>query len=411
MNFEENLREYASLIVRCGINIQKGQEMVLRCPVENFAFGRLLVEEAYKAGAKEVIVHWKDDAECRLWFDYAPMEVVETLPQWKAASMNDYAKSGAAFVTIVSSDPEIFKGVDDEKMRASSKAGNEGYKYFYKRMMTSELQWNVAAVPNEKWALKMFPKLSKEEAMDKLWEAIFTAVRVGGGKAVDAWEALDETLSHRCEVLNHYAFEKLHYKNSIGTDFTVGLAKNHIWEGGSEVGGNGVRFFANMPTEEIFTMPDNRVAEGTLVSALPLCHDGTLIRDFSLTFKDGKVVAYKAAEGEEVLKRILDTDDGAKRLGEVALVPYNSPISNMGYLFYETLFDENASCHFALGACYPTTVKGGADMSEEALAAIGGNDSLTHVDFMVGTKDLTITGITKDGQEIKVFENGDWCLD
>lgn len=411
MSFEENLREYAALIVRTGINIQRGQEMVLRCPVESYAFGRMLIEEAYKAGAKEVIVHWKDDTERRLWFDNAPMEVIETLPEWKAASMNDYARSGAAFVTIASSDPEVFKGVDDARMRASSKAGNEGYKYFYKRMMASELQWNVAAVPNEKWAVKMFPQLSKDDAVKKLWDAIFASVRVGGGKAVEAWEELDKALSHRCALLNDYAFEKLHYKNNAGTDFTVGLVKNHRWEGGSEVSGSGVRFFANMPTEEIFTMPDNRVAEGTLAASMPLCHDGALIRDFSLTFHEGRVVSFKAAEGEDILKRIIETDDGAKRLGEVALVPYNSPISNMGYLFFETLFDENAACHFALGACYPTTVEGGAGMTQEALEAAGGNNSMTHVDFMVGTKDLSITGITADGTKVKVFENGDWCLD
>lgn len=411
MNFNEKLREYAALIVRAGINIQKGQEMVLRCPVESYVFGRLLTEEAYKAGAGEVIVHWKDDVERRLWFDNAPIEVIGKLPEWKAASMNDYAKNGAAFVTVVSSDPEIFKGVDDEKMRASSKAGNEGYKLFYKRMMASELQWNVAAVPNEKWAAKVFPKLSAKEGVKKLWEAIFKSVRVGEGTAVAEWDKLDETLSRRCRILNDCAFEKLHYKNSIGTDFIVGLAKNHRWEGGSEIAGNGVRFFANMPSEEIFTMPDRCVAEGTLVSALPLCHDGTLIRDFSITFHNGSVVSYKAAEGEEVLKRIIETDEGSKRLGEVALVPYHSPISDMGLLFYETLFDENAACHFALGACYPTTIKDGASMTEEELLSAGGNASAAHVDFMVGTSDLEITGITKDGQEIKVFENGDWCLD
>ena len=411
MSFEENLREYAALLVRKGINIQKGQQLVLRCPAEHFAFGRMLIEEAYKAGSGEVIVHWRDDIERRLWFDHAPMEAVEAFPQWRADSMNDYAKSGAAFLTVTSSDPEVFKGVDDARMRASSKAGNEALKYFYKRMMNSELQWNVAAVPNEKWALKMSPTLSGEDAVKKLWEDIFTTVRVGESGAEKAWEDHDKTLSHRCSVLNKYAFAKLHYTNSIGTDFTVGLAKNHIWEGGSEVGGNGVRFFANMPTEEIFTMPDNRIAEGTLVSSMPLCHDGALIRDFSLTFHDGEVTGYSAAEGEDILKRIIETDVGAKRLGEVALVPYTSPISGMGYLFFDTLFDENASCHFALGSCYPTTVKGGAAMTEEELKAAGGNDSMTHVDFMVGTKDLTITGIKEDGSEVKVFENGDWCLD
>lgn len=410
--FEEKLRTYAALIVRFGVNIQKGQEMVLRCPAEAYQFGRLLTEEAYKAGAKEVIVQWRDSVERRLWYDYAPMEVMENFPAWKAASLNDYAKSGAAFVTVVSDDPEIFKGVDDAKMRAASKASNQACKYFYKRMMASEIQWNVAAVPNEAWAVKVFPELDAGQAVEKLWDAIFKAVHMtDDGDAVKAWEQLDETLSHRCRVLNSYKFDRLVYKNSLGTDFTVGLVKNHIWEGGSELSGDGVRFFANMPTEEIFTMPDCRRAEGTLKASMPLCYDGTLIRDFSITFHDGVVTDFSAAEGREVLQRIIETDEGAKRLGEAALVPYHSPISQMGLLFYETLFDENAACHFALGASYPTTVKDGASMSSEQLAQIGGNDSAAHVDFMVGTPDLEITGITGDGTEVPVFRSGDWCLD
>ena len=410
--FEEKLRTYASLIVRFGVNIQKGQEMVLRCPAEAYQFGRMLTEEAYKAGAKEVIVQWRDSVERRLWYDHAPTEVMENFPEWKAASLNDYAQSGAAFVTVVSDDPEIFKGVDDAKMRAASKASNEACKYFYKRMMASEIQWNVAAVPNEAWALKVFPELDAVQAVEKLWDAIFRAVHITDDTdAVKAWEQLDETLSHRCHVLNQYAFDRLIYKNSLGTDFTVGLVQNHIWEGGSEFSGSGVRFFANMPTEEIFTMPDCRRAEGTLKASMPLCYDGTLIHDFSITFHEGKVTEFSAAEGQEVLQRIIETDEGAGRLGEVALVPYHSPISQMGLLFYETLFDENASCHFALGASYPTTVKDGASMNSEQLTQIGGNDSAAHVDFMVGTQDLEITGITKDGKEVAVFKNGDWCLD
>lgn len=237
---------------------------------------------------------------------------------------------------------------------------------------------------------------------------ILKASRAWEGDAVECWKQHDTVLKEKCRMMNACAFEKLHYENSIGTDFTVGLAKNHIWEGGSSTSEKGVIFEANTPTEEIFTAPDRNVAEGTLVSALPLSYSGNLIRNFRLTFHEGRVVDYSAEEGEEALKKLIETDEGSRRLGEVAIVPYSSPISQMHTLFYNTLFDENASCHFALGRCYPTTIAAESGMSEEELLNAGGNMSLNHVDFMVGTSDLKITGITGDGKEIVIFENGDW---
>lgn len=405
---EDKIREYARLIVCTGINVQPGQEVVISCPVEYYEFGRLLIEEAYQAGAGEVIMRWGDTFETRQFYLHASEEVLGTVPEWKAESLNYYARRGAGFVSVSGSDPEAYKGIDPKRMHIRETAMDEALKEYYDLSMSSAIPWTVAAVPQKKWAAKVFPELSEAEGMKRLWELVLQAVRIGDGDAVQAWEEHDRMLKSKCRMLNEYAFEKLHYTNSIGTDFTVGLVKGHIWEGGSEVAGTGTVFEANMPTEEIFTMPDRRVAEGTLVSALPLSYRGNLIKNFRLTFHEGRVVDYSAEEGYETLQSLIETDEGSHSLGEVAIVPYSSPISQMKTLFYNTLFDENASCHFALGECYPTTVEGGVDMSEEELAEVGGNSSVNHVDFMVGTADLTITGIQADGTEIRIFENGDW---
>ncbi len=431
---EEKIKEYARLIVCMGINVQPGQEVVIKCPVEHYEFARLLIAESYAAGAAEVIMQWSDNVEARQLFENASDQVLSVIPQWKAESYNYYAGRGAGFISVSGSDPESFKGVDPRKMQLRSIAMDKALEDYNKLLMSSEVPWTVAAVPQKQWAKKVFPGCTEEEAMKNLWEKILQAVRIDslaptGGRddvqagedyddvqlrkdddAVQAWHDHDTFLKEKCRLLNDHAFTKLRYRNSLGTDFTVGLVKNHIWEGGSETAGTGVVFEANIPTEEIFTMPDKNVAEGTLVGALPLSFRGTLIKNFTLTFHEGRVVDYTAEEGLESLKTLLDSDEGSRRLGEVALVPYSSPISRMKTLFYNTLFDENASCHFALGECYPTTVKGGAKMSEEELAAVGGNSSMNHVDFMVGTADLTITGIKENGDEVVLFDKGDWVI-
>lgn len=410
---EEKIREYARLVVCTGVNVQKGQEIVINCPVEHYEFARLLIIEAYKAGAAEVIMHWSDAVESRQFYENVSEEVLGTIPDWKAESYNYYSRRGAGYISVSGSDPENMKGIDPKRMHIRSAATDKAMEEHYKLMMASEIPWTVVAVPQKKWAAKVFPGMSEEEAMKNLWEKILKSVRISPeeeGDVVQAWADHDSFLKDKCRKLTEYAFEKLHYKNSIGTDFTVGLVKNHIWEGGSEVAGTGAAFIANMPTEEIFTMPDKRVAEGTLVSALPLSYRGNMIRNFTLTFHEGKVVDYSAEEGYETLQSILEGDEGSKRLGEVAIVPFFSPISQMNILFYNTLFDENASCHFAVGECYPTTIEGGASMTEEELAEAGGNSSMNHVDFMVGTSDLSITGILRDGTEIALFKDGNWVI-
>ena len=410
MNFEEKKAEYAELIVKAGVHVRKGQTVYLSCPVECYGFGRLVAEYAYREGAKEVITDYSDDTLRRLKLLNAPMSVFEQYPEWQALKLNTFAKTDVAFIHLIGSDPEALKGVDGKKLTAQTIASHEALKDYYKLQSSMGFKWSIAAVPTKAWAQKVFPEVQGDVAVTMLWDAIFGTVRVGEGDAYERWMKHAENLNRKSAKLNEYRFKTLHYENSLGTDFTVGLVKNHKWEGGSDRDSvDGARFFANMPTEEVFTMPDNRVAEGKLVSAMPLSYRGSLIDKFELTFHEGKVVAYKAEKGEEVLKQLLETDEGSVRLGECALVPNPCPVSEKGILFLETLFDENAACHFALGACYETNVEGGVDMTEEELRAIGGNTSANHVDFMVGTKDLKITGTTWDGREITVFENGTWA--
>lgn len=411
MTFEEKRQEYAKLIVNAGVALRKGQRVYLTCPIEAYDFGRMVVKEAYLAGASEVVVDWEDDICARLKYDYAPLSVFEKYPEWLALEKNTYAKEDTAFIHIVGSDPEVFKGVDTKKIQARQKSAYEALKEYYKLMSTMGFKWNVSAIPTKAWASKVFPDMDIEKAMEKLWDAIFGTVRIGDGPATEKWMEHARILKEKCEKLNKWQLKTLHYKNSLGTDFTVGLVENHRWEGGADRDPkDGKPFFANMPTEEVFTMPHRMKADGVLYSALPLSYNGSLIEDFKLTFKDGEVIDYEAKKGQEMLKLLLEGDEGSRHLGECALVPFPSPVAEQGILFLETLFDENAACHFALGNCYETNLEGGAEMSEDDLKAHGGNISLNHVDFMVGTKDLVITGVTKDGKNVEVFKNGTWAF-
>ncbi len=317
-------------------------------------------------------------------------------------------KKGAAFLRIAASDPELMKDVDPKKIAKQNKTLSIALNEYRSRLMSNKNVWCVASIPTEPWAKKVFPDVSAEEAVAKLWDAIFKAVRVDEDDPVAAWTTHQANLNKSLDFLNGHKFDSLRYKNSIGTDVVVELPKKHIWFGGGDDSLEGYTFVANMPTEEVFTLPHANGVNGKIVSSMPLNHNGNLVNNFSLTFKDGLVVDFDAEQGYETLKELLDTDDGAKRLGEVALVPYDSPISNQNILFYNTLFDENASCHFALGKAYPICVEGGNDMDIEALKLEGANDSLTHVDFMVGTSDLQIIGVKNDGTEVTVFENGNF---
>lgn len=404
------LEKYARLIVKTGVNIQKGQTLVIASPIECAFFTRMIAQYAYEEGARDVVVSWKDELLSKIRFLQAPEEVFEEFPEWQKDFYLSYVKQGAAFVSIAASDPELLKDVNPGRLVKVQKASNTALKEYRERLMRNKNTWCVVSIPTKSWAKKVFSELSEDEAVAKLWDAILKTVRVDTQDPVAAWEEHKQNLKKSSDFLNSNQFQYLQYKNSLGTDLKIELPKNHIWLGGSEYTPEGLEFVANMPTEEVFTLPKKTGIQGTVVSSKPLNYNGNVIDHFSLTFKDGKIVDFTAEQGYEILKGLIETDEGSYYLGEVALVPYNSPISNSNILYFNTLFDENASCHLAIGKAYPVCIKDGENLAKEELEALGVNDSLVHVDFMIGTKDLEIIGTTAAGEEIPVFKNGDFAF-
>lgn len=408
-NFEENLRKYAQLLVKSGINVQDGHTVVLSIDVDQAPLARLITEEAYKLGAKEVIVKWADDIINREKFLHTPEEVLTDIPQYKIDESLDHIEKGASRLSVRSSDPDALKGVDSDKVAAYQSAFGKAFHEQRKATQSNKVSWTVATAAGAAWAAKVFPDLeTSEEQVDALWDAIFKAVHLYDEDPVETWAQKDVTLETKADELNKEQFVALHY-TAPGTDLTVGLPKGHRWEGAGSDNVRGERFMANMPTEEVFTAPDANRVDGTVVSTKPLSYAGVTITGMKFTFKDGKVVDVTAEEGEDVIKKLVETDEGAARLGEVALVPDPSPISQSGLTFYNTLFDENASNHLALGSAYAFSLEGGVDMSEEELKAAGLNRSTVHVDFMIGSKEMDIDGIREDGSRVPVFRNGDWA--
>ena len=406
----EKLREYARLLVQVGLNVQKGQRLVISSPVECAFFARMCAEEAYAIGCKEVVMNWHDDAMARLKYLHADDSIFDEVALWRRHFFNDHALEGAAYLAISASDPENFKGVDSGRIVRAQQASGKALKDFDRLQMSSGFPWCIASIPIPSWAKTVFPELGEDEAVAKLWDAIFSAVRISGdGTAVEKWQQHLDTLHQRLEKLNGLNFESLHYTNSLGTDLTIRLPEGHIWEAGNDETQSGQTYIANIPTEEIFTAPLRNGVNGVVYSAMPLVHDGAIIDGFHFVVKDGKIVEAHAERGEETLKAAISVDEGASYFGEVALVPYDSPISNQKILFYNTLFDENAACHLAFGEAYPC-IKGGRQMTKEQLKEAGLNDSFTHVDFMIGTEDLSIVGTTRDGREIPVFVDGNFAI-
>ncbi|MCB2361765.1 aminopeptidase [Clostridium estertheticum] len=404
------LEKYALLLVKTGINIQKDQTLVINSPIECATFTRIVSRIAYLEGAREVVVTWRDELSTKIKFMFAPEEIFSEYPDWQRDFYVSSARKGAAFLSISASDPELMKDVNPCRLSKSNKAASTAIKEYRDRMMSNKNVWCVASIPTQAWANKVFPKLSEDEAMEKLWNAIFKTVRVDTKDPVASWETHKSNLKKSMDYLNLNNFKYLQYKNSLGTDLKIELPENHLWLGGSDYTPDGVEFIANMPTEEVFTLPKKTGVNGTVVSSKPLNYNGNLIENFSLTFEKGKVVDFKAETGYDILKSIIETDEGSCYLGEVALVPYDSPISNSNILFYNTLFDENASCHLALGKAYPVCIKNGENLSNEELSGLEVNDSFVHEDFMVGTEDLQIIGITADGKEVSVFEKGNFAF-
>ena len=404
------LIKYASLAVNIGVNIQKDNILVISSPIETAEFARLITEEAYKSGAKDVIVHYGDQKLTKIKLENSSLETISNIPEWQAESYNYYARQEACFISISASDPDGLKGVPVEKIGASQKARTSALKEYFDNSMSNKCRWCVLSVPTLSWAKKVFPKVSDDEAMESLWDVIFKTVRVDTENPVNAWEKHNAYLEEKIKFMNNNNFKSVHLKSANGTDLNIELPEGHIWAGGSERDVNGIPFNANMPTEEVFTLPKKTGVNGIVYSSKPLSYGGNLIDNFSITFKDGKAIDFTAETGYDVLKQMLESDEGAKYLGEVAFVPYNSPISNSKLIFFNTLFDENAACHLAFGRAYESCVKDADKYSEEELEKIGVNNSIIHVDFMIGTSDLVVTGINENGETIQIFSNGNWAF-
>ncbi len=407
----EYQEKYVKLAVEVGAAVQKGQKLLIRSQVESAYFARMAMEAAYKAGAKEVIVQWIDDACSRLTYLNADETVFDTYPVWSKHLQNDLSAEGCAFLSISGSDPEALKGVDFSRVVRFNKSAEDAIKPFRDRTMSNEIQWSVVAIPTAAWAKKVFPdELSVDDSIRKLWDAIFAASRIDENDPVENWKEHTARIHKNVKILNDYNFKFLKYTSSNGTDLQIELPENHIWAGGGDISKSGQEFLPNIPTEEIFTAPKFDAVNGIVYGTKPLVYSGNVIEDFSVTFENGKVVKFSAKKNEDVLAKILSSTENMDFLGEVALVPFHSPISDMNILFYNTLYDENASCHLAFGRAYPDCIKDGAKLSDEEKKKAGLNLCADHHDFMVGSRDMKIVGTTHDGREVVVFEDGDFAF-
>lgn len=401
-------RKYAELLLREGVNVQPGQEVAVTAPAAALPFVRMVVEEAYKAGAGHVTVMWKDDELSRLEYENVETSWFEKVPEWRRVQLNGLAEKGACFLWLDGDDPDGLKGIDPVKIATGSRAVNTQCDIWRSGLDFGRNAWSIGGVPTQAWATKVFPDKEPGDALLALWDAVLEVARVTSDPQSE-WETHNAMLEKSKRRLNAAHFSALRYQANNGTDLTVGLTSKHIWEGGAATTVGGVRFFPNIPTEEIFTTPDRSKTEGIVHSALPLVHAGKVVRDFWFRFEGGRVVEFDAAEGRDVLASIVEADDGAAYLGECALISKNTPIRESGLLFYSTLYDENASCHLALGMGFPECYEGGFDLSPDELLTHGVNQSSQHVDFMIGTDDLDITGIKPDGEEVPVFTHGQWA--
>ena len=408
MDFEKNLEKYAGLIVSTGLNISKDDRLSIRCDEEGLPLARLVSRMAYQKGALHVEIDFSDDRMILDFYREAPPEALEYFPAYRIEYLEQKFKDGYHVLLIETPNPELLKRADPARIAAHQKAAGLAHKPLQRYILEKKVKWNISAAPSPAWAKAVFPGLSEAEGMEKLWETIFAVTRVNTPDPVKAWSDHDENIRSHIRYLNDAAFEKLLYRGP-GTDLEVYLVDGHIWHGGSS-DYRGTRFFANIPTEEVFTMPHADRVNGTVKATMPLSLRGNIIDNFRFTFTDGRVVDFDAEQGKDVLSDLMDMDEGAKRLGEAALVAHHSPISDTGLLYKSTLFDENASCHFALGAALHENLAGAAGRPEDENRNLGMNNSLIHIDFMIGSEELEVTGVKKDGTKITILKNGDWAI-
>ncbi|CYV14132.1 leucyl aminopeptidase (aminopeptidase T) [Streptococcus suis] len=409
-NFKENLAKYAKLLVSTGINVQPGHTVQLTIGVEQAELARLIVKEAYAHGAKEVLVNWLDDVIARERLVNVDVELLEQVHPQRITEMNYLLERKASRLVVLSEDPGAYDGVDPEKLSRNARALSQALQPMRQATQANKVSWTLGAASGLEWAKKVFPNAaSDEEAVDLLWDQIFKTCRIYEEDPIKAWEEHEARLVAKAKVLNDEQFVKLHY-TAPGTDLVLGMPKNHLWEAAGSVNAQGEHFIANMPTEEVFTAPDYRVADGYVTSTKPLSYNGNIIEGIKVTFKDGEIVDVTAEKGDEVMKKLVFDNAGARGLGEVALVPDKSPISQSGVTFFNTLFDENASNHLAIGQAYAFSIEGGTEMSQEELKEAGLNRSDVHVDFMIGSNKMNIDGIREDGTRVPIFRDGEWAI-
>jgi aminopeptidase len=413
---QEMLQKYAEAIVKVGLNIRAGQRLIITLaanrgvPIQFAPLVREVSKAAYAVGAKYVDVIWGDEEMLRLRAQHAPHDSFGEYSTWQIDAIVKMIENGDALLSIAGANPDLFNGIDPEIVGMMQNTHLQNFSRVSQRVMTNAVNWCVVAAAGDAWAMKVFPDLPVAEAQAKLWKAIFETARIDRPDPIAAWQTHIVNLRTRAKYLQEKQYTALHY-SAPGTDFTLGLPKGHMWISAQSMAQNGVAFTANMPTEEVFTLPDRNRADGVVTSTFPLSYGGSLIEDFQVTFENGRVVKVTAKKGEAVLQKLIDTDEGSHRLGEVALVPASSPIAQRGHLFYNTLFDENASCHIAIGRAYRFTLIGGEELTDEEFVSAGGNVSLNHVDFMIGSPKMDIDGVKQDGSRDPVMRQGEWAFD
>ena len=412
---QEMLQKYAEAIVKVGLNIRAGQRLIINLgatrgvPHQFAPLVREVAKAAYGVGARYVDVLWGDEEMLRLRAQYAPRDSFDEYSTWQIDALMRMIENGDALLSIAGSNPDLLGGLDPEVVGMMQKTHLQHFSKVGEKVSTNAINWCVVAAAGEDWAKKIFPELSAEKATEQLWQEIFETTRIDQPDPIAAWQGHIVTLRKRAKYMQAKQYTGLHY-SATGTDFTLGLPNGHLWISAQSMAQNGVAFTANMPTEEVFTMPDRNRADGIVSSTFPLSYAGTLIEDFQVTFENGRITKVTAKKGEAALQKLVDTDEGSHRLGEVALVPASSPIGQRGHLFYNTLYDENASCHIAIGRAYRFTLTGGEELNDEEFISAGGNISLQHVDFMIGSSKMDIDGINKDGSREPVMRQGEWAF-
>ncbi|MCB0117485.1 MAG: aminopeptidase [Anaerolineales bacterium] len=413
---QEMLAKYAEAIVKVGLNIRAGQRLIITLgttrgvPNQFAPLVREIAKAAYDAGAKYVDAIFADEEMLRLRAQHAPKDSFGEYSTWQIQGIMNMIENGDALLSIGGSNPDLLGGLDPDVVGKMQRTHLENWGAVGEKVSANAINWCVVAAAGQEWAQKIFPDLAPEKAQEKLWKAIFETTRIDQPDPIKAWEEHIKSLRARALYLQNKQYTALHYK-APGTDLTLGLPNGHLWISAQSMAQNGVAFTANMPTEEVFTLPDRNRADGVISATFPLSYGGTLIEDFQVTFENGRIVKVTAKHGEAALQKLIEMDEGSQRLGEVALVPASSPIGKRGHLFYNTLFDENASCHIAIGRAYRFTIAGGTELDDQEFIAAGGNVSLNHVDFMVGSPQMDIDGITKDGRHEPVMRQGEWAID